>query len=284
MPQPARKQNSKGAPLGQHFLTRPEIAGWVADAVALSSEDTVLEVGPGHGILTRELLKRAGKVVAVEKDPALAIELRTTFAADIETGKLVLLEEDIRSFDPSTHASLLGTRYSLVANIPYYITGLIIRMFLTTEHQPHSMALLVQKEVVERIVVKKSKPFDSTQGKESLLSLSVKAYGTPRYVKTVKAGSFSPPPKVDSAILAIENISRSAFADKAHEERFFTLLRAGFAQKRKLLASNLAPVIKGVKPPQEKGLNPFYSACGIEKKARAEELTVAQWLCLAALE
>lgn len=252
-----------GQRLGQHFLTRPEIAGWVADALPLTKSDTVLEIGPGKGILTRELLARAGKVVAVEKDTALVAELRHSFAPDLASGRLALVEGDVSDFDPSSHASLSTAHYSLISNIPYYLTGLIIRKFLSTPHQPHSMALLVQKEVAERVVAK--------DGKESLLSIAVKAYGTPNMVRTVRAGSFSPPPKVDSAILAIRDISRSHFVTQKEEERFFTLLHAGFANKRKQLQKNL----KGVVP------DAAWGHCSIAKTARAESLRVGDWQCLA---
>jgi 16S rRNA (adenine1518-N6/adenine1519-N6)-dimethyltransferase len=249
--------------LGQHFLTRPEIAGWVADAVPLGADEVVLEIGPGEGILTAELLKRAGKVVAIEKDLVLVAKLRERFSDEIASNRLILVEEDVRNFDPSAHYSLQPTTYSLIANIPYYITGAIMRQFLTAEHQPKNMVLLVQKEVAERVVAKDEK--------ESLLSLSVKAYGAPRYVKTVKAGSFSPPPKVDSAILAIEHISRQNFENTAQEQRFFEILHAGFGSRRKILASQLRSL--GIATED-------LERCGIQKNARAEDLPLGRWLCL----
>ena len=234
----------------------------------LHRKSIVLEIGPGKGILTGELLKRAGKVVAVEKDSVLLPELRERFADELANGRLVLVEEDIRDFNPSSYSlnpttyPLRDTAYALIANIPYYITGAIIRQFLTAEHPPQHMALLVQKEVAERIVAQ--------DGKESLLSLSVKAYGVPRYVKTVKAGSFSPPPLVDSAILAIDSISRTNFADTQTEARFFELLHAGFSSKRKMLAGNIGKAFA----------ERHFAECGVDMKARAEDLTCEQWLCL----
>jgi 16S rRNA (adenine1518-N6/adenine1519-N6)-dimethyltransferase len=253
--------NMRHPSLGQHFLTRPEIAGWVADAIKLGPEHVVLEIGPGHGILTRELLQRAGKVVALERDTALVEELRTTFAAEVAEGRLVLLQGDVRSFRQETCADL-ENGYVVVANIPYYITGKILRMFLTADHQPNTMVLLVQKEVAERIVVK--------EGKHSLLSLSVQAYGTPEYVRTVKAGSFSPPPKVDSAILAIHAISRDRFSNSAAEQRFFECIHAGFASKRKVIGKQIEHLV-----PEE-----ALERCDIPKNARAEDVPLERWLCL----
>jgi len=248
--------------LGQHFLTRPELAAMVADAAPLTPESTVLEVGPGHGILTRELLARAGKVVALEKDPALVAELKMQFATEIAEERLALLSLDVRDFAPETCEFLKGG-YVVVANIPYYVTGNLIRGLLTATLQPTHMALLIQKEVAERIV--------AADGKESLLSLSVKAYGTPRYVRTVKRGSFSPPPKVDSAILAIGNISRKHFHTAGDEERFFTLLHAGFGSKRKQLGKLLAPHTSDA----------AHERCDVSKNTRAEDVPLECWLCLA---
>jgi 16S rRNA (adenine1518-N6/adenine1519-N6)-dimethyltransferase len=214
---------------------------------------TVLEIGPGTGMLTQQLLLKAKKVIAVETDSELYEELQEIFAGEIANGKLELLHEDIRAFDTAT----IKGDYVLVANIPYYIAGEIFRMFLEAPHQPSSMTLLVQKEVAARIARDK---------KESLLSLSIKAYGTPKYEFTVPKGAFKPAPKVDSAVLTIRDISRKNFASKADEEQFFAYIHAGFAHKRKLLANNLAAA----------GL----TAGGIAPKARAEDLSLADWLLL----
>src|SRR3989344_2165107 len=215
--------------LGQHFLTSSAIAYEIAAAGNIRKGETVLEVGPGKGMLTRALLNTGATVVAIEKDPALTCIIYDTFSKEISRGQLRIIERDVR--DPTLNATLktLHSSYKVIANIPYYITGELIRMFLTAQHQPSTIVFLVQKEVAERIARSK---------KESLLSLSVKAYGTPRYIKTVKAGSFSPSPAVDSAILAIENISRKNFANVS-EEKFLEILHAGFGQKRKTLLGNL---------------------------------------------
>jgi 16S rRNA (adenine1518-N6/adenine1519-N6)-dimethyltransferase len=221
------------ARLGQHFLTRAETAEKIADAYLLSKKDTVLEVGPGHGILTRALLARVGKVVALEKDQTLFKELLQTFSREMQEEHLVLVKEDVRACVPSD--LFPHTPYHVVANIPYYITGQIIRLFLTAEKQPTTLVLLIQKEVAERICAK--------DGKESVLSLSVKAYGTPRIAFVVKAGAFSPPPKVDSAVLVVEHISRSRFQNKKHEALFFSLLHTAFQEKRKMISGTLKKLV-----------------------------------------
>ena len=260
--------------LGQHFLTSPAIAGKIADAAELTKKDTVLEVGPGNGIITKELLARAGKVIAVEKDDRLIETLKEEFKKEVDSKKLILVHADALDFDISKY--LKKRNFIVVANIPYYITGSLLRKLLTAGNaQPTTMVLLVQKEVAERIVAKKKKPLDSARGKESLLSLSVKAYGIPNLVGVVKRGSFSPPPKVDSAILGIFDISRRNFR-RLPDRRFFGVLRAGFAHKRKFLAANLAPAFG-----KERVADAF-QALSLPKPARPEDISLPEWLALAA--
>lgn len=247
--------------LGQNFLMHAQTAARIADAANLTSENTVLEIGPGTGMLTKELLARAGRVIAIEADQELIPVLTERFETEIASGKLDLIYGDVRSFDPSTIA---GT-YSLAANIPYYITGEIIRMFLTATHKPSQMTLLVQKEVAERIARSK---------KESLLSLSVKAFGTPRYCFTVPRGAFKPAPNVDSAVLAIEQIRSDAFRDTADEERFFEVLRAGFSQKRKRLAKNLEQVTS------RESIERAFTSSNLSPNMRAEDVSLTTWLSL----
>jgi 16S rRNA (adenine1518-N6/adenine1519-N6)-dimethyltransferase len=184
--------------------------------------------------------------------------LRDVFAKELKSKQLVLHEVDARDYLSTLNSELSTTQYVVAANIPYYITGELIRTFLTASHQPTAVSLLVQKEVAERIARSK---------KESILSLSVKVYGTPKYVDTVKRGNFNPPPKVDSAILAITNISRNNFAH-CTEDRFFDIVKAGFGQKRKTLAGNLKRV--------------FGDTLGVADKIRAEDVPLAEWLTLAA--
>jgi 16S rRNA (adenine1518-N6/adenine1519-N6)-dimethyltransferase len=256
--------NKKGARLGQHFLTASSIADTVARSARVAKDTIVLEIGPGKGMLTRSLLALGARVIAVEKDPELVDYLAREFRDAVADNQLTVVHADIRSVT-SQELGLKPHAYALAANIPYYITGEIVRMFLTSDIQPHSMALLIQKEVAERIARSK---------KESLLSLSVKVYGTPHYVQTVRAGSFSPPPAVDSAILAVTDISRNAFT-MCTEDTFFATIRAGFASKRKLLLSNLTTIA------QKDTIHKAFGACAIDEKARAEDVPLEKWLCLA---
>jgi 16S rRNA (adenine1518-N6/adenine1519-N6)-dimethyltransferase len=258
-----KKRSGNGARLGQHFLTGQWAAQKLAAATDVHRDETILEIGPGKGALTRELLATSARVVAVEKDEVLVEHLKEIFGEEIKTGNLVVVSDDIRNVTPGK----LGLReYVLAANIPYYITGEIIRQFLTAEMQPRAMALLVQKEVADRIIAR--------DGKESILSLSVKAYGMPRVVAKVSRGNFSPPPSVDSAILLIDGISKNFFAD-CDEKSFFEVVRAGFSSKRKFLVSNL-----GVRFGKDLAQATFLSI-GINEKMRAEDLGLEQWKLLA---
>lgn len=238
--------------------------------------ELVVEVGPGKGILTNALLEAGARVIALEKDDRLIGYLEEKFAEEIENGKLRVIHDDALKFT-APDDKLPVTSYKIVANIPYYITGALIRKFLTEKHQPSQIALLVQKEVAERIAAR--------DGKESILSISVKAYGKPKVVKIVKAGNFSPVPKVDSAILAIKNISREIFEGQRGsegEQKFFELVKLGFAQKRKLLSSNLSTSLEGeIERGWDKNkISEAFEKCAITNKTRAENLTLEQWVCL----
>lgn len=250
--------------LGQNFLMHPQIAERIVHVAGVGADDTVLEIGPGTGMLTRALLAVVHKVIAVEADDVLVPQLEETFKEAVASGKLVLVHDDIRAFDT---AYVVGA-YHVVANIPYYLTGEIIRSFLTASHKPSSMTLLVQKEVAERIVRSK---------KESLLSLSVKAYGTPSYGFTVPKGAFKPAPMVDSAVISIRDIRADAFPSAEAEAWFFKVLHAGFAHKRKQLAKNLEELA-----PRERVLAAFHEF-GLAPTTRSEDVSLASWRALAAM-
>lgn len=248
-----------GARLGQHFLTGTWAAHRLAESVAVRQGETILEIGPGKGALTRELLSIGSPVVAIEKDEALVEILQTTFAQEISSHALRVVSADIRDVT----AEKLGLeQYVVAANIPYYITGEIIRQFLETSAPPRAMALLIQKEVAERILAR--------DHKESILSLSVKAYGTPSIIAKVSRGNFSPPPSVDSSIILINDISKKFFTDLS-EADFFAVVRAGFSSKRKFLLSNLAGHFDRVR------VQSAFDACGLSHKVRAEDVPLEVW-------
>lgn len=248
--------------LGQNFLMHPQTAKRIALASGITSDSVVLEIGPGTGMLTKELLLLAKKVIAVEADHSLIPELQERFATEIAEGRLILINQDIRIYD----ATSIEGPYAIVANIPYYITGEIIRQFLTSKHKPSSMTLLVQKEVAVRV---------ARDPKESLLSLSVKAFGTPKYCFTVPRGAFRPAPNVDSAVLSISGIRQDAFASKEDEDFYFSVLRAGFSQKRKRLAKNLEQVCA------RNRIEEAFLELGLSLNIRAETVVEGVWRELA---
>ncbi len=230
--------------LGQHFLHNPFYLNKVADAADIQKGEAVVEIGPGEGALTKVLLARGAKVVAVEKDMRLIPLLKEKFAGD----NFEVVEGDALEFEAPQ-------KYKVVGNIPYYISGALFKKFLVARHQPSTLVFLVQKEVAQRIARDK---------KESILSLSVKAYGKPKYIATVPRGAFAPPPKVDSAILLVSNISRNNFKTLEQEKRFFELVRAGFGQKRKLLKNNLKELLGG--------------RAEVLGSVRAEDVPLGKWL------
>lgn len=249
--------------LGQNFLTSKSIARDIVRAANLGAGDTVLEIGPGKGFLTAELLASGAHVIAVEKDDRMIPLLKEKFADATKHGFFTLVHGDILEF--VSDIQNIPTSYKLVANIPYYLTGQIIRLFLEAKNKPERMILMVQKEVATRIVARDKK--------ESILSVAVKAYGTPKLIKKVPARYFTPAPKVDSAVLSIENISGKNFSDIATEKLFFDVVRTGFAHKRKVLAGNLKELFG-------ENVTRILEEVGIPKNARAEDLSLAQWFSL----
>lgn len=251
--------------LGQNFLHSMGAVHAMVEASRVTKDDTVLEIGPGKGVLTEFLLKTGARVIAVEKDDRMIPHLSERFGKEVVSSQFQLVHGDILELSPEK-LDLAGKNYKIVANIPYYITGELIQKFLETNTQPSLMTLMLQKEVAKRIVAKDEK--------ESILSLSVKAYGTPYYVQTVSAGSFNPVPSVDSAILLIDNIS-SDFADTSAQKRFFTIIKAGFAHKRKKLIRNLETVA------EKMILEKAFSDQNLSLDTRAEDLDLKQWKTLA---
>lgn len=247
--------------LSQNFLKSQPALIKIVDAGEIKEGDVVLEIGPGKGALTERLLQTPAQVVAVEKDRELFALLSEKFSKEIETKKLILVEEDILNFEIEN--LIKNPSYKVIANIPYNITGAILKKFLTAMHQPELMVLLVQKEVGERILAR--------DGKESILSISVKVYGTPSLITKVPKRYFSPSPKVDSVVIKISDISRKNFINSgANEETFWKIVKAGFAHKRKVLSGNLKEVVTAQK-------------LGALSSKRAENIRVFEWLDLSAL-
>lgn len=249
--------------LGQNFLTSIPARMAIIAAGEITPTDTILEIGPGKGFLTKGLLETGTHVVALEKDRELLPLLSENFSSEIASGNLTLIEGDVLAFQPNT-CNLLPASYKLIANIPYYITGAILSQFLSHTCHPSTMVVLVQKEVAERVCAR--------DGKESLLSLSVKVYGDPKLVYRVNKGSFFPVPTVDSAVLQIKNISKKNFANQYHEDMFFKLIHAAFAHKRKFALSNIQAVFK------DHNIRDLFKSIDLSEKVRAEDVTLATWI------
>jgi len=249
--------------LGQHFLNSDFVPKKMCDAGNVAAGDIVLEIGPGTGVLTAEILSRGATVVAVEADSRAIESLQETFAQEIADKQLTIFHHDARKLDMAAFG-LADQQFKVIANIPYYISGLLFRQCLESGIQPTDLVFLVQKEVAERI---------ARDTKESILSMSVKIFGDPSYICTVKRGHFTPPPAVDSAIVAIHNINKDRL-QTISTEQFFTTLHAAFGQKRKQIASNLRPLFsKEVVVDQ-------LSKMDIVPTIRAEDLSIEQFITL----
>lgn len=259
--------------LGQNFLTSKTAIRDMVGAAELRPGERVLEIGPGKGALTAELLAHEHTVIAIEKDERMLPVLSERFSQELASGRLVLLCGDIIDGDVWTtltqkHGFSDGN-YSVVANIPYYITGLLFRLFLEGGPQPRALVFLVQKEVAQSAVAR--------GGKESLLSLSLKAYGAPRLIRKVERKLFSPQPKVDSAILAITEISRMRFSSREDERKFFAIIHAGFSSKRKTLVNNLSRALGKDKSDIERVL----VSLSLSPSVRAEDVGIDMWIRIA---
>jgi 16S rRNA (adenine1518-N6/adenine1519-N6)-dimethyltransferase len=248
-------------PLGQNFLTDDTIARRIVASSNLSKTDNVLEIGPGTGMLTKYLSEYAGKVLALEIDRSLASKLQKENYKNTK-----IIEGDILKINlPKLIGENNFQKYKVIANLPYYITSKIIRLLLETKYPPQEMILMVQKEVGERIT--------TLDGKESLLSISVKFYAEPKLLFYVDKENFKPVPEVDSAVISIK---RKRQLPKVNPPKFFSLVRAGFSAKRKTLVNNLSASFR---TPKAK-FSEILGKNGIEPKVRAEKLSLEDWLRL----
>jgi len=274
---------------GQNFLVDEVALDKIVEAADLKSDDIVIEVGPGAGTLTERLVGGAKKVIAVELDCDLAELLVNKFSIinfqlsnndqlnnssinklndhwnlKLDHSELEIVQSDILKLNIP---DLVGDKsYKVVANIPYYITSKIINSFLTAENKPEQIILLVQKEVAERITAK--------PGDLSILSISVQIYGSPEIAGIVRADSFFPAPKVDSAILKISDIHPWDLS--VSEKDLFRLVKIAFASKRKTLMNNLSA---GYHLDKEK-IASIIKEIGLGPNARAQDLSIKEWEAL----
>jgi 16S rRNA (adenine1518-N6/adenine1519-N6)-dimethyltransferase len=245
--------------LGQNFLIDDTYLRKIVEISGISSEDSILEIGPGLGSLTRYLACQARQVVAVELDERLIPLLQTVLE---EFPNVKIVQGDILDFNPAELVNESG--YLVVANIPYYITSALIRHLLETSQPPRQIILTIQREVAQRIC--------ASPGDLSLLALSVQVYGQPDLATYIPAGAFYPSPQVDSAVVRIALYPTPIIA-RALLNPFFRLIKAGFSQKRKTLRNSLSGGL-GWHPPQAEAL---LAAAGINSQRRAETLSLEEW-------
>jgi len=248
---------------GQNFLVSEKVYDDIVAAAEINPEDIIFEVGPGLGFLTAKLAKLAKQVVAIELDDKLAGYLRLAIEEE-SVQNVEVINGDILKFDFAKYFQ--GREYKVVANLPYNITSLCLRQFLSSPHPPLSLTLMLQKEVAERIVARPPQM--------SLLALSVQYYAEAKIIRPVKAGSFWPEPKVDSAVIRL--VLKPAPLPREDETGFFRLARVGFSGRRKMLKNNLA---SGFKCRPAEAAEALKSA-GLGLKLRAEDLSLENWLKL----
>ena len=246
--------------LGQHFLVDARVANRIVSAAQPTATDTIVEIGPGNGVLTRRLLEHAGRVVAVELDQRLAAELPARLG---EPANLVVHNADARQVSISELAGA-GQQYKLVANLPYYAAAPIIRRFLESEQPPDVMVVMVQREVGEAMTAQ--------PGALTLMSVATQFYAKASVVAQVPARAFRPPPKVSSTVVKLSVLGRPAVTVE-NVARFFALVRAGFAAPRKQLRNSLA---QGTGAPTET-VSATLDDAGIDETRRPATLTIAEW-------
>lgn len=246
--------------LGQHFLADIRTAGRILNAADLSEDDVVVEIGPGRGVLTKRLVERVKRVVAVELDSELAVALpaRLEFPAN-----LTCVEADARIVDL---AELIApdTSYKVVANLPYYAANPIIRRLLESEPKPNLLVVMVQQEVAKNMIAK--------PGDMGILSVATQFYAKAKMVCSVPPKSFRPPPKVTSAVVRLDVLPSTA-AEVASEKDFFTVVRAGFAAPRKQIRNSLSHGLKI--EPVAGGL--ILKQAGIDATRRPQTLDISEW-------
>jgi 16S rRNA (adenine1518-N6/adenine1519-N6)-dimethyltransferase len=242
--------------LGQHWLQDADALESIVDSAQITDKDVVLEIGPGGGSLTRHLVKQAKRVVAVELDGQLARQLPKMVPA----GNLQVIHGDILEYD----LTYLPAGYKVVANIPYYLTGKLLKIFTDTSNPPKQLALLVQKEVAERLAAK--------PGKMSTLSVVVQLFYGVELGSVIPAKLFYPKPKVDSQVAILKRHRHPLFKD-LNIQRFIQVVRAGFSARRKKLRSSLSGGLRISKGEAEKLLE----GAEIDKNLRAEALSLDQW-------
>jgi 16S rRNA (adenine1518-N6/adenine1519-N6)-dimethyltransferase len=253
--------------LGQNFLKNNEVIAQIIDLSHITSEDVIIEIGPGQGILTEALAQRAGKVIAIELDDRLIPDLQKRFAI---YDNVVIVHDDILKMNYDEFVLAHNVRsfaYKVVANIPYYITAPIIRLFLEQSCMPQSLTLMVQKEVAERLCAQ--------PGEMSIIAVAAQYYADVTYGFTVSRNNFEPVPAVDSAIVTL-TVREKQLQNNDMDENFFRTVKIGFSARRKTLCNNIANGFHMSKDAVVEMLQNI----GLSENVRAQELSITQWQSL----
>lgn len=245
---------------GQNYLIDEKILAALVDSAEIKKDDTILEIGPGLGVVTRELSEKASKVIVIEKDPKMIEVLKITCQG---AGNIEAILGDVLKLNIE---EVVGGKYKLVTSLPFYITSPVLKKFLETKYKPEVICMIVQKEVAEKVVAK--------PGDLSILAISVQLYGDAQIVKSFKRDSFWPIPDVDAAILKI-----IPFKDKRFDldtKEFFRIVKAGFGEKRKKLVNSLS----GGLQVEKESIRKILTKAGLSENVRAEELRLEDWMNL----
>ncbi len=269
--------------LGQNFLKSEKALREMAESGEIGDNETILEIGPGMGALTERLLdivrtRKNTRLIAIEKDDRLIQILSEKFAQDITAGIFKLIHADALEILKNSSSKVAINFDKVIANIPYYITGLIFRSIFSQKNLPKKVVMLVQKEVAKRIVAKDEKG----RMKENLLSLSIKLYGVPKIISIVPRGAFVPAPNVDSAIISVDIFNSTVATidgrkiEQAYEDAFFDMLHYAFAHKRKKLIQNL----KNIQGIDAMRLEQIFIKQNLDSNVRAEDLSLEQYISI----
>jgi len=263
---------------GQHFLTDARILESIADAADVSPTDTILEIGPGLGHLTRALARRAGRVIAIEIDGKLATKLQDEFSS---VSNVAIVQGNVLDARADEWIERYGNQitgagkipapvnmpFKVVANLPYYITSAILRHLLQTANKPSVIVVMVQREVAQRMIAQPPAM--------NLLAIGVQFFARPRIVRTIAAGAFYPPPQVDSAVVRLDVFPEPRLGTSETEE-FFEIVHAGFGERRKQLFNALRHRLSD----SARLIAQALANAGIDPTRRAETLTLPEWLAL----
>lgn len=263
---------NKQKKLGQVFLNNNNVLQEIIKAAEIKSNDKILEIGPGKGVLTQALVETEANVIAVEKDAEFVKFLKNKFK---NQSNLKIINADIRDFiqsdDWQAEYAMLDTVYKAIGNIPYYLTSHLIKLLLESKKQPQNIILMIQKEVAQRII--------SQPPKMNLLSVSVQFYAKPEIICYVPRTAFYPEPKVDSAVIKITPMKTKENIDKIQIKNFFRIVKAGFKQPRKLLINNFSKNLNL----EKEYLQKIFLQSNLPLKTRAQNLSIKEWVSLSSL-